>query len=124
MAVSEAALTYFNQAERAIQKGDLATAKEKIMAGLKLEPDHANAMTNLANVYLLENNFKDATAWYDKALKIDPTNAVGLNGRAVCYMKAGDVEKAVDHWVKAAQADPTNPTPFVNLGDAAKLVGN
>ena len=40
MAVSDAALTYFSQAEKAIEKGDLAAAKEKITAGLALEPDH------------------------------------------------------------------------------------
>lgn len=124
MAVSDAALTYFSQAEKAIERGDLATAKEKIQAGLRIEPDHANAMVNLGNVYLLENDFKRAAGWYEKSVKIDPTNASALNGRAVCYMNAGDVPKAVEHWLRATEADPRNPTPIVNLGDAAKLVGD
>lgn len=124
MSVSQAAMRYFEQAEAALKKGDRATAKEKLAAGIKLEPQHANAMTNLAGVYMMEGDFKNASMWLDRALKIDPTNAIGLNSRALCYLKTGDAERAVELFIKAAEADPTNPTPIANLGDAAKLVGD
>lgn len=124
MSVSDAAMRYFNEAEAALRKGDLATAKAKMAAGIKLEPQHANAMANLGNIYMMEGDFRTAALWLDRALKIDPKNAIGLNSRALCHLKTNEIEKAVELFLRSAEADPSNPTPITNLGDAAKLVGD
>lgn len=123
-AMAQSGQPYFDEAAKALERNNITAAKEKLLQGLKVEPDHANAMVNLANIYLIEKNHPEATKWFDRALKLDPTNAIGLNGRGLLYLQAGNLDKAVDAFVAATKSDPTNPTPVLNLGDLAIRAGD
>jgi len=105
--------------ERALQlhrKGQFAAALSAYDAALALQPDHAGAMANGANVLRLLGRMEDALARYDRAiaLKADP----------ITFYNRGNAREALEHWPDAVcdyemaiALKPDFPEALNNLGN-------
>lgn len=66
------------QAEKSIEDGEFSIAKNKIMNVLTFEPNHIEALNDLAVVYILEEDYQNATNLILYLLSFDPENEVAL----------------------------------------------
>jgi tetratricopeptide (TPR) repeat protein len=69
------------------KKNDPEGAERAYRKALELDPNHVNALTNLANLLWEKRDIKGAEEFYKKALAIDPgnENASWNYGRFLCY---------------------------------------
>jgi tetratricopeptide (TPR) repeat protein len=63
-----------------IELGKLAEARADLEEIVKLSPNSANALINLAKVSAAQKNFAEASGFYEKALLIDKQNFDALSG--------------------------------------------
>jgi Tfp pilus assembly protein PilF len=59
--------------------GDVKKGEECIRRSLALDPDYDQALINMAQVYLLQNNLGKAKEELKKVLKKDPNNVKAKN---------------------------------------------
>ena len=121
-------------------KGDLPAA-EKILKELsEATPDdkklQINILHTLANIYGMQEKYKEALALDDKALKIcDAYNVKYLqssvyDNMANCYMYSGDFKKAKSYFFKCLIIDSTFKNKkqmadtYLNLGQLSQMEGN
>src|ERR1700752_1619957 len=70
------------------QAGDILGAIDSYKAVLALEPERADALSNLGAAYVRLGQFDDAIQQYSAGLKVDPTStAIRLN-LALAYYKS------------------------------------
>ncbi|MCX6816270.1 MAG: tetratricopeptide repeat protein [Candidatus Beckwithbacteria bacterium] len=55
------------------RRGDLQQAEWHFKRAIELNPNYADAMHNLANVYVREGRYEEAIKWYEEALKNKPS---------------------------------------------------
>jgi len=60
---------------RAQRDSDSAAAEATFKRILELQPDHAEAMSQLAYIYDVDNRYDEAAALYERVLALDPKNA-------------------------------------------------
>ena len=65
--------------------GEFEKAKLALDKEIEIQPKHADAHFNLANVYKQTRNFEKAKIYYEKTIQIQPTNASALNNLAKQY---------------------------------------
>ena len=102
--------------------GNLAAARTAYDALLKVTPDDAEALNNLANVMILAGN-PDALKVAERALAIEPTapHIIGTTGWAA--FKAGQPDRALQLLRDARLRDPANPDTRYFLGAALASKG-
>ncbi len=71
----------------------------------KLEPRHARAFNNIANVYANEGQYNYALKNYNTALKINPQYAAVYSNIAMLYTEQGKYQKALEFCDKALNID-------------------
>jgi tetratricopeptide (TPR) repeat protein len=81
------------------------------------------ALTTLANAYLMAGRVEDSIATNLKVIKLQPTFAVAHNNLAIAYLEQGDFAKAKEHMRLAeengyAVADPIRQEILAGLGGA------
>lgn len=67
------------KAEEFIEQQSLMEAKEKLFEILNMEPEHLEALNDLSVIFVLENNYEDASKIIKSILKLDPTNEVAFS---------------------------------------------
>lgn len=85
-------------------KGDLANAKMHYTIALQQRPDYAPALAGLGNVASKEENYKEATAYYEKAIAMLPNNAGYYENVASMYMAQKNEAKSAEFKEKAYKA--------------------
>ena len=102
--------------------GDLGAARAAYEALLKLAPNDAEALNNLANVLLLAKD-PDALKVAERALAIEPgaPHIIGTTGWAA--FKAGQPDRALQLLRDARLRDPSNPATRYFLGAALASKG-
>ncbi len=113
----------FQDAEIALQSGDLDRARKHLERGLKKVPDHANAWADLGNVHLLQERPDDAISAFESALAVDANHYVAMNGMGVAYLKKADRVNAIEWFLRSVEANGAYATPLVNLGDVGMAMG-
>ena len=113
----------FQDAEIALQSGDLDRARKHLERGLRKVPDHANAWADLGNVHLMQDRPDDAIAAFDSALSIDANHYVAMNGMGVAFLKKADRINAIEWFLRSVEANGAYATPLVNLGDVGMGMG-
>ncbi|MFA4957981.1 MAG: tetratricopeptide repeat protein [Candidatus Methanoperedens sp.] len=68
---------------------------------LEISPNDAHVLCLLANVFILEENFKKAQEWLDKALRINPDYPWASYHMGVVYHELGEFEKSIEMYEKA-----------------------
>jgi tetratricopeptide (TPR) repeat protein len=81
-------------------------AKHDYEQALTLEPNLAEALSNLGSIYFNEKDYGRAEKYYRKALKIEPKSAVIYHNLGMLYFVRGKMEKGVEALRKALALDP------------------
>lgn len=81
-------------------------AKRDYEQALSLEPDLAEALSNLGSIYFNEKDYGRAEKYYRKALKIEPKSAVIYHNLGMLNFARGKPEKGVEDLRKALALDP------------------
>jgi cytochrome c-type biogenesis protein CcmH/NrfG len=83
---------------------------------LKTDPNNAELLTQVANIYKSTHQFKEAISYYGKAIQVDPKNIATRTELASCMYYNGDVDGAIAQLQEALQRDPKNANALFNMG--------
>jgi Flp pilus assembly protein TadD len=76
-----------------------------LKATVEREPNNADALVQLGNMYMDAAKFQQAVEYYERALAIRDDPAVRTD-LGICYKQAGQLEKSVQAFRKAAAGAP------------------
>ncbi len=94
----------------------LAKAADPLLAQLKTNPDNAEVLVQLGNIYYDGQSFPQAIDYYEKALKIQPNNADVRTDLGTSYWYTGDPDKALACFQKSLAVRPNHPGTLFNMG--------
>ncbi|HZU43690.1 MAG TPA: tetratricopeptide repeat protein [Terriglobales bacterium] len=100
--------------EQMKQMGDKAA--ESLLAKLKTDPNNADLLVQIGNVYKSTHQFKDAAGYYESSLKINPKNVPIRTELASCLFYAGDADGALAQLQQSLKDDPKDANSLFNLG--------
>ena len=83
---------------------------------LKADPNNADLLANIGNVYYDAQQYPSAIDFYQRALKVQPTNAGVRTDMATAYWYSGNADTAITEFDKALNYQPNNPNTLFNLG--------
>ncbi|MBZ5705963.1 MAG: tetratricopeptide repeat protein [Acidobacteriia bacterium] len=89
---------------------------EPLLAKLKTDPNNADLLVRIANIYKSTHQFQEATGYFERALKIDPRNVATRSELASCLYYTGDVDGAISQLQQSLKDDPNNANSLFNLG--------
>lgn len=105
----------FEDAVRAFQSGDLATAEATLQSILKQEPRNASALDLLGAVYDEQKKYSDAESVYKRALVISPNSPTLLNNYANHQLATNDVNGARLTYLRVLRLDPKHANANLQL---------
>ena len=94
----------------------LAKAAEPLLTQLKDNPNTANVMVQLGNLYYDGQSFPQAIEYYEKALKVQPNNPDVRTDLGTAYWYSGDPDKALANFEKSLAIRPNHPGTLFNVG--------
>ena len=96
-----------------VYKGDKALKKEHLQEaiycyekGIKLHPGHYKAMYNLANIYVVYEDYYSALKNYEKALYVKPDYEVARIDYAIILSQVYRVDDAIEQYKKVLEYKP------------------
>lgn len=95
--------------------GNQELAEASYRHALNLDPGHHEALTNLANLYLLAGDHPQAEPLYRKAIELAPAEAQPYANIGFIYHHQGELELAKRHYQHALQLQPNYPSVIKNL---------
>ncbi len=105
------------------QAGDILGAIDTYKAALTLQPERADALSNLGAAYVRLGQFDDAIAQYEAALNVDPANpSVRLN-LALAYYKSARPNQAIPQLKRVLSSDPEARNAYLVLADCYLQTG-
>lgn len=111
---------YYQLGLMAQKQGDYRDAEKHYRGVLVDNPAHIEALTNLAAVYVLQNNYPEARTILDRILRLDPHNTKALVNLGIISLKTGEPETAERKFQEALSIDPDEETALTNLAYLAK----
>lgn len=100
-----------------------AQAEDMYRRAIELDPELANALTNLGNVRFRRGFPKDAEELYRSALAIDADQPEAYYNLGFLYYERGDASAAVPCFERAVETDPAFADAHFNLAMALEEVG-
>ncbi len=100
-------------------QGKVEEAKNCYAKAIEIDPDFAEAYTNLGTLYAQEQQWQPAIACYQKAIALQPNLASTYRNLARVWTQMGQLSEADDCWFKAYSLEPAKATPeeHIHLGD-------
>ena len=89
---------------------------EPLLAQLKTDPNNADVLAKVGNVYYDTQQFETAIDYYLRALKGNPADAGVRTDMATAYWYVGDADIAIQEFNKALSYEPNKPNTLFNLG--------
>lgn len=94
----------------------LAKAAEPLLTQLQSNPNDAETLAKLGNLYYDGQVYPQAISYYEKALALQPKNADVRTDLGTAYWYTGDSDKAIASFEKALAIQPNHPGTLFNLG--------
>ncbi len=94
----------------------LAKAAEPLLAQLKTNPNNAEVLAQLGNLYYDGQSFPQAIDYYEKSLKVQPNNPDVRTDLGTAYWFSGDPDKALANFEKSLALRPNHPGTLFNMG--------
>ncbi|MEG4217489.1 tetratricopeptide repeat protein [Microcoleus sp. Pol14C6] len=100
-------------------QGKVEEAKNWYAKAIEIDPDFAEAYTNLGTLYAQEQQWQSAIAFYQKAIALQPNLASTYRNLARVWAQMGQLSEADECWFKAYSLEPAKATPeeHIQLGD-------
>ena len=109
----------FRDAVAALQRGDLPTAEQKILAELKLHPTEAEALSLLGAVFDNQKKFEEAGQNHKLAMANSPNSAGILNNYGNHLLFTGNPQGAREIFLRAVALEPGDDYANVQLAQLA-----
>jgi len=107
---------FFNNLGIAYDKvGNKDMAQLALKRAVEINPGLSEARINLADIYLIKGQVKDAIYEYQAALDINPNHAMGHNNLGNAYAQRGWPSKAISQYKQALALDPNLIDAYKNL---------
>jgi len=87
-----------------------------LLEKLKGDANNSALLTQVGAIYHASHQFKEASAYYEKAVQVDPGNVGLRNKLASSLYRSGDVEGAIAQLKQALRHDPKDANSLFNLG--------
>ena len=94
----------------------LATMAAPDLAKLKSNPNDADALIQLGNLYYDHQQFPQAIEYYTRGLEVRPNDVNARSDMATAYWYLGKPESAVKEYEKSLKLDPKHANTLFNLG--------
>ena len=98
-------------------RGDLASARRRFEAALKLSPDHVPALLGMADLAQRQKQREQTEKWLGQAERVAPGSALVQLARGRFHMAGHDLARAESAFLAARAAAPMAIAPLVELGD-------
>jgi cytochrome c-type biogenesis protein CcmH/NrfG len=89
---------------------------EPLLAKLKTDPNNADMLNQVGNIYRMTHQFQTAATYYRKSLDLNPKNVGPRTDLASCLYYQGDVDGAIAQLEKSLTYDPKHAGTLLNLG--------
>ena len=89
-----------NLANLMVVKGDLESAKKNYLTAIEID-QNIDSMSEIANIYINENNLDDAKRYLNMALEKDPEHKKSNFRLGNLYLKLNEHKKGLNHIKKA-----------------------
>lgn len=99
-----------------LAEGKLSEAETEYKEAIRLWPDYAQALNNLAGIYKKTDRREEAVELLTRAVEADPTNADFHNNLGTILVALNRDEEARDHFLSALSLDHDNLRARFNLG--------
>ena len=106
----------FNIAVKNHQEGKTEVAKELYNRVLKIDPNHSQALKNIAVIFISLKDYQKAKECYEKAVEIDPNSADAYYNLGIIFKELKEYQKAKSCYEKADNIQPNNTIIQTNLG--------
>ena len=113
----------FNIAVKNHQEGKTEVAKELYNRVLKIDPNHSQALKNIAIIFINLKDYQKAKKCYEKAVEIDPNSADAYYNLGIIFKELKEYQKAKSCYEKADNIQPNNTIIQTNLGIIYKDLG-
>ena len=113
----------FNIAVKNHQEGKTDVAKELYNQVLKIDPNHSQALKNIAVIFINLKDYQKAKEYYEKAVEIDPNSADAYYNLGIIFKELKEYQKAKSCYEKADNIQPNNTIIQTNLGIIFKDLG-
>ncbi len=107
----------FADAVAATKSGKYEEALDQWRNFLLLEPDHANALNNIAHVLMRLSRYSEALEPLRKCLEICPNHGPAFDNLGIVYGELGDTDSSIQAQRRATECLPT-ATSYYNYGIA------
>jgi protein O-GlcNAc transferase len=91
---------------------------------IRVDPNFAEAYSNLGNALKELGDLKGATQFYLKAVKLKPRYGDAYNNLASAYMLQGQMQQAMETYQMALVINPDLVDAHTNLGNLYKATGD
>ena len=106
----------FNLAIKNHQKNKIDLAQELYVQVLKINPNHSQALKNIAIIFINLKDYQKAKKCYEKAVEIDPNSADAYYNLGIIFKELKEYQKAKSCYEKADNIQPNNTIIQTNLG--------
>lgn len=89
---------------------------EPLLAQLKSDPNNAELLAKIGNVYYDTQQFPTAIEYYRRSLKAKPADSSVRTDMATAYWYAGDADTAIAEFKRALSDEPNKPNALFNMG--------
>jgi cytochrome c-type biogenesis protein CcmH/NrfG len=89
---------------------------EPLLTKLKADPNNADLLNQVGNIYRMTHQFQTAATYYQKSLDLNPKNVGPRTDLASCLYYQGDVDGAIVQLEKSLTYDPKHAGTLLNLG--------
>ncbi len=87
-----------------------------LMEKLKADPNNAEVLENVGNIYYDAQQYPTAIEYYQHALKVQPANTAVRTDMATAYWYSGDADTAIAQFQKSLSYEPNKANTLFNLG--------
>lgn len=113
---NQKAIDKYNMACNYKSKGDYDTSIKLFNEALSLNPNYADALNNLGNIYNAMEKYNEALEHLSKAVILLPNEPIILNNISICLMELGKLEEAKSCLEKAIRIKPNFFPAYNTLG--------
>ena len=83
---------------------------------LKSQPNNAELLTSVGNLYYDAKQYPTAVDYYGRALKVNPADVAVRTDMGTGYWYMGEADQAIEEFNKALSYSPNNPNTLFNRG--------
>jgi tetratricopeptide (TPR) repeat protein len=106
----------FELAVQKHQKNDIKEAQNLYNKILEIDPNHSQALNNIAVIFTNLKDYQKAKKYFEKAIKINPNYADAHYNLGNIFKDLGEHQKAKECYEKAIELNPNHVDAHYNLG--------